>query len=624
MHPATHILIFLTCGLLQAPLYAQVLKNPTPEEANSPQTEAPPATTLIFRDAPPESQANGVSLQNEAELNAVIKHMRDLLRELAQADMSPAQKQAALDELIRDNHSILRQHRTFLDWQKPQTVDSVSLLLERMVFEIAADIAPTEQSREQVLQNAPQHLELDPNQPQAVESYAPPLLAPVAGGKEKGNGDQPQPELHGTEPDIAPAETAVSVARPAPQAVPDKKDDDEGPVKVAILADKAATTEMHDDKTVLRSVEGKDGELVLFGDMHLWAGGAIQYDGYAGEGLFTLAQDGDSDSELYVRRAEGVFRASLFEHNEIKVQYDFDANIFRNLYWRWLSKSTSQSVTVGNQKEPMGQDYLVGNKFGTAMEASAPASAFGSYRSTGIRYNSWSALESKDNPFPIKKLWGDSRTYLTSSIGLFGQDIENSNDTDWAVTGRITMGGNKTETSGFQLGVSGSYRHGEFDRIAPRPGIHDANRIPLGQPEADTQALMALEGLYTRGSLHSQAELYVSDYSGGEVDAQGWGAYGQVGWLFGGKRRSYRPRWGQWAQIDANDEHVFEVFGRFSFTHGNDDVHSSNDLSLLTLGGNWYYGRFRVSANLILADTARDVFDESSGHSLAARLQYLF
>jgi hypothetical protein len=38
-----------------------------------------------------------------------------------------------------------------------------------------------------------------------------------------------------------------------------------------------------------------------------------------------------------------------------------------------------------------------------------------------------------------------------------------------------------------------------------------------------------------------------------------------------------------------------------------------------TLGGNWYYGRFRVSANLILAGTERNVFDENIGHSLAAR-----
>jgi hypothetical protein len=69
---------------------------------------------------------------------------------------------------------------------------------------------------------------------------------------------------------------------------------------------------------------------------------------------------------------------------------------------------------------------------------------------------------------------------------------------------------------------------------------------------------------------------------------------------------------------------VFEVFGRVSLTHGDDDLNSSNELYLLTLGGNWYYRKFRVTANIILADTKRDLSNESNGHVLALRLQYLF
>jgi phosphate-selective porin len=172
--------------------------------------------------------------------------------------------------------------------------------------------------------------------------------------------------------------------------------------------------------------------------------------------------------------------------------------------------------------------------------------------------------------------------------------------------------------------VSASYRHGDYDRIAPRPGLHDVNRITLAQPDADTQALVGLEGLAGRGSLHGEMELYYSDYSGGDVDAEGWGGYGQVGWMFGGKRRLYQPRWGVWAPVQAGNEHIFEVFGRVSFTHGNDNVNSSNDLGLLTLGGNWYYRNFRVSANVILAETKRDISDEGSGHAIGLRLQYLF
>lgn len=607
MHRNHPILLSLACTL-SWPLHAQPLLS----EANDPNT-------------PPYAE---VRPQPGPQLQATVKRMQQLLAELRQSDLSPAQQQAALDELIRDHDEILRQHNTWLDWQKPQTVTSAALLLESMVFEIAAeDIAPNEQSREQVLRNAPAHLELDPQQP---EVYEPPLLKPV----EPQQGQAQAPIETQSVPDTNPeressqSETDQAVAAPAP-AVKDEPEEStdqetvsvsEG-AQVAVLADNKATVSMQDDNSVLRDVRNDQGQLVLFGKVRLWLGGAVQLDAYAGEGLFTLGDDGSSDSDTYVRRAEGILRASIFENSEVKAQYDFDAQIFRNLYWRWLSDSASQSVTVGNQKEPMGLDYLEGSKFTTAMEPSAPSSAFASFRSAGVRYSSWAALDSADRSLTW---WGDNRTYLTSSIGVFGKDIENTNDTDWAVTGRATMGGLKTETTGYHLGVSGSYRSGDYDRIAPRPGLYDVNRIVLARPEADTQALIGLEGLATMGSLHGEMELYYSDYSGGEVDAEGWGGYAQVGWMFGGKRRNYQPRWGVWAPVKAGDEQIFEVFTRVSSTHGNDNVNSENYLNLLTLGGNWYYRNLRVSANLLLADTKRDIRNEGSGHALGMRLQYLF
>ena len=69
---------------------------------------------------------------------------------------------------------------------------------------------------------------------------------------------------------------------------------------------------------------------------------------------------------------------------------------------------------------------------------------------------------------------------------------------------------------------------------------------------------------------------------------------------------------------------MFEVFARASLTHGNDDINSSNEFGLLTLGGNWYYRDWRVSVNILLADTRRDLNDEDDGQAFAVRLQYLF
>ncbi len=607
MHPGHATLLSLIC-ILSSSLHAQ----PLISEANDPNTPA----------------YGEVRPQPTPQLRATLERMQALLAELRQSDLSPAQRQAALDELIRDHNQILRQHNTWLDWQKPQTVDSAALLLEGMIFEIAAeDIAPGEQSREQVLRNAPAHLELNP---QAPEVFEPPLLKPVEPHERQVPTEAP-PEQSSeltaapSGPEVKPAShktVNTQVASQEPGEGADQKTVSASEeVKVAVLADNQATVSMQDDNSVLRDVRNDKGQLVLFGKVRLWVGGAVQLDAYAGRGVFTLAGGGSSDAKTYVRRAEGILRASIFKNSEIKAQYDFDADIFRNLYWRWLSDSADQSLTIGNQKEPIGLDYLVGSKFTTAMEPSAPTSAFASYRSRGIRYSRWATLDSKDTAFHP---WGDSRTYLTGSIGLFGEDIENTNDTDRAVTGRLTVGALLKEDTGYHLGISASYRHGEYDSIAPRPGLFDANRITLARPDADRQALIGLEGLANIGSLHGEMELYYSDYTGGDIDAQGWGGYGQVGWMFGGKHRSFQPRWGVWAPIKAGEEHIFEVFGRVSFTHGNDNVNSSNDLGLLTLGGNWYYRNFRVSANLLLADTKRDINDEGSGHAIGLRLQYLF
>ena len=372
MHLALRTLLCLFCALSPVSLCAQPLQS----EANDP-------------NSPPYAN---VRPQDTEQLRAGVREMHQLLRELQQSDLNPAQKQAALDQLIRDHHDILRMHNTWLDWQQPQTVDSASLLLEKMIFEVAAeDIAPDAQSREQVLHDAPQHLELDPEQ-QAAEHYEPPLLTPVSPVKPAGDGEQSHAQ------ETVPS--AMSAAEPAPP--PTDKPGDDKPrelaidknTKVAVLADDKSTAHMHEDSTVLRQVTDDKGDLLLFGDIRLWIGGAIQLDAYSGDGLYTLDQDGDSDSKSYIRRGEGILRASVLQNAEIKVQYDFDTREFRSLYWRWLSQSTSRSLTLGNQKEPIGQDYLVGSKFTTAMEPSAPSSAFGSYRSTGIRYNGWHWLRS--------------------------------------------------------------------------------------------------------------------------------------------------------------------------------------------------------------------------------------
>jgi phosphate-selective porin len=262
------------------------------------------------------------------------------------------------------------------------------------------------------------------------------------------------------------------------------------------------------------------------------------------------------------------------------------------------------------------------SKFLTAMERSAPSSAFKKTRSQGVRYNHWFELAGDDR---LLDIWQGDKTYMTTSIGIFGEDFEDTNNTDWAITGRLTGGSQDAANNrGMHIGFSASYRDGEFDSISARPEIQQTDSIKLASMDADRQAILTGEMMYSLGSLSLQAELYFSDYRGGDIDATGWGGYGLASWMFDGHQRTYRPSQGLWGPISAGDAHIFEVFARTSYTHGNDDVNSSNSLGLLTLGGSWYHGRYRGSANLILAGTKRDLDGEDSGTAVSLRFQFLF
>ncbi|MCZ6829582.1 MAG: porin, partial [Gammaproteobacteria bacterium] len=528
---------------------------------------------LILRDA-------GTAARAPRELESVIMDLREQMRAVAASSVTAAEKQASVEKIVSKHPLIFRQQSTEMPAARPLSVEGLIDLLEQRLYEIAVDVAPDEETRRNVQKSAPTGEELEPLRPILIAPKVHRSKIVVTSEAEAQAGYTPWGKTAVTAQEEPQAGATLDI-----EEVPEE-DVEEELVKVEFLADEQVTAEMHDDTTVLRSVEDDEGDLVLFDALHLWVGGSVQLDVYSMEGLFQHDEGGDRDRDVRIRRAEGILRATLLDLGEIKLQYDFDATIFRDLYWRWVSDTTSQTLTVGNQKETLGLDFLMGNKFGTAMERSAPASAFGAYRSKGIRFNRWFDLSPDQTQLDV---WGENRTYVTSTIGIYTEDIESSHDTDWAVTGRITGGAQRQDNSSIHLGVSGSYREGDFDRIAPRPELQEASRILLAEFEANAQAVVGLEAMYSRGSLHSQVEFYYSDYRGGKVDAEGFGGYAQLGWLFGGHQRSYRARWGLWAPVNPQSQHVFEVFSRLSYTRGEDDNHTWNDLRLLTVGGSWYY-----------------------------------
>ena len=393
--------------------------------------------------------------------------------------------------------------------------------------------------------------------------------------------------------------------------------------RVASLLDVETTNEMHDDTTVLRNIRVLEDEtgLVLFDALRIWVGGAVQYDYFNFDGVYSHENDGERAEGGSFRRLEVVLRSQLYDWGEIKAQYDLDSGVAKDIYFRWVSErpNTPVTITVGNQNEPMGLDLIMGNKFAMAQESSAPSNAFGDWRSLGVRLHRAFQTDREDRALDI---FDDDEAFVTTTIGIFTEDLESSNNTDLAVTGRVT-GGRMRDGVGVHLGLSASYREGEFRHVKFKPEISHADRITLAEPDADTMGIAGLEAAYNHGPLHFQVEAYYARYQG-SIDGYGGGGYVQAGWFLTGESREYNARWGVLAPHNPSRKWSTEVFARFSHTRGDDDLNDWNDYKSVTLGTNLYHRKLRVSLNLLYGDIRRPIRGEEDGVALNARAQYVF
>jgi hypothetical protein len=127
----------------------------------------------------------------DAEVSAdTLESVREELREIAAADVSAAQKQQRLERVMREHPYIFE--TATVDLKNEQAVDAAILHLETVFFEVAAEDAPTAESKLMVLESAPAN--------QALEREKPPLIAPL------------------TRSDDVSFDKAVVEASPAPQA----------------------------------------------------------------------------------------------------------------------------------------------------------------------------------------------------------------------------------------------------------------------------------------------------------------------------------------------------------------------------------------------------------------------
>jgi hypothetical protein len=275
---------------------------------------------LIFRDA-------GVQKPTADQLQRqLVEKLRAQLKEIAAADISDAEKHTRAKQLMLEHPAIF--HDLGPDLQGSLALDQATAHLEKMFFEVAAADAASPAGKQQIMEQSPGY-----TPPQSKE---PALIAP----------EQKPGEIETV------ADTSkVSVAKPT-TTEPEQLTHSEkkkNKVEVAVLANESVTTAMHDDTTVLRDLKNDQGDLVLFDALHIWAGGDMQFDSYHFNNVFNYKNDGDSEATSDTRRAEAIIRARLYDLGEVKATYDFESKIYRDLYWRWVSKSADTSVTIGNQ-----------------------------------------------------------------------------------------------------------------------------------------------------------------------------------------------------------------------------------------------------------------------------------
>ncbi|MEP5763568.1 MAG: porin [Halieaceae bacterium] len=582
--------------------------------------QQPPQSRVPVSDTPLIYRSAGSDPATPRNVDEVIHNLREEMRQIAQSTMTAAERQEALNRLYQTHARSFRPSMIGGDEKPPATVEEAAQLFELMFYDLALELSPDQATRNEIVTGAPRHLQLEMPEPILIAPRSTRkkiVVTRKADARYKEEGVTPW--WRDARLDAEALELKEIKESPKQQLEP-AEENVERRVKVEALADEKTTVEMHDDTTVLRDVEGEDGGLVLFDGVHVWVGGAWQGDRYQFDDLFNANEGGQSTDDFYLRRSEVIVRSTVFDLGEVKMAYDIDDDIWRDLYFRYVNESKGFTLTAGNQKEAISQERLLGNKFTTAMDESAPASAFVTGRGLGLRLNNWFE-RSADEQF-IR--YGQAKTrYLTTSLGVFGQDIENSSDTDIAVTGRVTAGSSDTQTGGLHLGMSGSMRKGEFVAIRPRPEMYEAERLYLAEFDSDHTAVLGSELLYSRGSLHAQTEAYLAHYWGGDTDATGFGAYAQVGYILTGQQRTYRPKWGLWAPLSVGAQNVFEVFARISYTYGDAEDDASNDLRVLTLGGNWYRHKIRVSINGVYSQTDREINGEDDGLGVTMRLQYL-
>jgi len=314
---------------------------------------------------------------------------------------------------------------------------------------------------------------------------------------------------------------------------------------------------------------------------------------------------GDPDDGTEVRRARLFVSGTLYHSIDFKAQYDFAGGIagFRDAYMSLNSVPGVGYVRVGQQKEPVGLEFLTGSNYITFMERGVNT-VFNPDRNVGLRMEN-----------------STSNNALNGSLGVFRRaDPQGTSTAEDGLDAAARVSGSpwyaEDGRKALHVGVSGVYSASADDtlRFGARPEVHFLGRlVDTRAIPAKSSMLVNAEAAVVVGSFSAQAEFALDRLDSEPLEDPTFTAwYAYASWFVTGESRNYNRKGGVFKRVkpknnintkDGGGFGAWEVAVRISAVDLNDSMASGGEMTDITLGVNWYLNpATRVMVNYVRAD----------------------
>ena len=340
---------------------------------------------------------------------------------------------------------------------------------------------------------------------------------------------------------------------------------------------------------------------------------------------FWSSDGDDSSTSAELRNARVQFEYDFPKGWEGKLQINADADKddqdlgYGSVYMRYTQWRPAD-ITLGRMKEPTGLELNVGASKLQTIERSMMTDAFTAGKSWGVHL--FDANK--------RRRWALAAVIEDDQGGDYERDDDRDFDGDppLAVAGRYTLSPLNTDEETLQFGLSATLRDWRKNtfRIASRAEVSGGDRVVRSAEfEADSQALLGLEGLYRRGGWQVQAEYMatrVEEVAGPDWDYSGY--YVTCSYLFGGNQRRFRG--GEFRRLKPEPgTGIWELVARYSYLDARERGLGSR-AAVGTIGVNYYANsNLRLMLALLHPDISGSVrHADPDGNAVSARLQLNF